>query len=240
MKNLLVMGFLASTLFAISAGLSLWLQSSKTIETSLESKEKEKEAAKKKKDEAAHDAEAHEKPKASAKPPEKSDPKPLALTPPAPTNDAVAQRSRQMELALQDLRTEREAWEKLSRQVIVEAKAVQSRADDVDAKTLDANKIQEANAKAVADLKKTQLEIEANEKKNLDRIATLSDSMPADTAAKVLQQLADGGKMDTAVKVLAQMKERQAARVLAEMPDPALAAQLIDKMRTLKKPAPTP
>jgi flagellar motility protein MotE (MotC chaperone) len=38
--------------------------------------------------------------------------------------------------------------------------------------------------------------------------------------------------------VLSQMKERQAARVLAEMPDPALAAQLLDKMRTLKRPAP--
>ena len=55
--------------------------------------------------------------------------------------------------------------------------------------------------------------------------------------AKILQQMADTGKMDTAVKVLAAMKPAKASKVLSEMPDSSLAAQLLEKMKSLK-PAP--
>jgi hypothetical protein len=38
--------------------------------------------------------------------------------------------------------------------------------------------------------------------------------------------------------MLAQMKERRAAAVLAEMNDPPLSAQLLEKMRGLRRPTP--
>ena len=43
----------------------------------------------------------------------------------------------------------------------------------------------------------------------------------------------------TAVKLLGQMQERQAAKVLAELPEPDLAATLLEKLRGLKRPTPT-
>ncbi len=70
------------------------------------------------------------------------------------------------------------------------------------------------------------------------RMATISDSMPADETARLLEQLAGSGEMEAAVKLLGQMKVRRAAVVLAEMTDVALAARLIDKLRGLKRPAP--
>ena len=50
--------------------------------------------------------------------------------------------------------------------------------------------------------------------------------------------MADSGRMDTAVRILSQMKDRQAAQVLAAIGDPALAAQLTDKVRLLRRAAP--
>jgi flagellar motility protein MotE (MotC chaperone) len=44
--------------------------------------------------------------------------------------------------------------------------------------------------------------------------------------------------METAVKVLSQMKEAKAAKVLAEMSDPALAAQMVEKLRGVKRNTP--
>ena len=58
---------------------------------------------------------------------------------------------------------------------------------------------------------------------------------------RFVQQMADGGKMETAVKLLGLMKERQAAKVLAELSTASaegagLAAQLLEKMKGFKRP----
>jgi flagellar motility protein MotE (MotC chaperone) len=82
---------------------------------------------------------------------------------------------------------------------------------------------------------------DSQEKERIKQVASMYDSMEPASAAKILQTLSDSGNLDTAVKILASMRERQAARVLAELGDPTLAAQLVDKLRGLKKPAePTP
>ena len=52
--------------------------------------------------------------------------------------------------------------------------------------------------------------------------------------------VADMGKLDTAARLLAQMKERQAAKVLAEITEPALAAQLLEKMRSMRRASANP
>ena len=90
----------------------------------------------------------------------------------------------------------------------------------------------------VKEIKRSMTEFEGVEQERVKQMAAMYDAMAPENAAKIMQQLADTGQIETAVKVLATMKERQAARVLAELPDPSMAATLLDKMRTLKKPSP--
>lgn len=90
----------------------------------------------------------------------------------------------------------------------------------------------------IAEIQKKQADLDAIERKNIDKMAAMYDTMAPESAAKIVQQMADSGKLDTAVKILAQMKDRQAARVLAELTDVTLAAQLLDKLRLFKRTAP--
>ncbi len=93
----------------------------------------------------------------------------------------------------------------------------------------------EANKKKIEEAQKRVIDIAQSEDKNLLKMAAVYDAMPPENAAKIMQQLADTGKMETAVKLLSQMKETKAAKVLAEMSDPALAAQMTEKVRGVKR-----
>jgi flagellar motility protein MotE (MotC chaperone) len=143
-------------------------------------------------------------------------------------------RQSQIDLVLQDIRAERATVDKVRKQVAEELRLL-------------VEKITELEQKQTAVKATKPAEVDpADERKNLDRMAQMYESMPAENAARILQQMADMGKLDTAVRILSQMKERQAAKVLAEISDPALAAQMLDRMRGVKRgattvaPAPVP
>lgn len=231
MKYLLQLALAAMTLFSISAALSLWLnqprQTAATPPTADAGSEKLR-----------------------SQPPEKEkekEPRPLpkadpAVSPPGPDLTAAGRaaaldrearmdrRQAQMGVVARDLVSEREAVDALVRQVAAEVARTAARASE---------RATEVEAKS-ADAQKKTVELDAVERKNIERMATMYDSMAPESAAPILKQMADSGRMDTAVKILAQMKERSAARVLAELSDPTLAAQLLDKMRLLKRPAISP
>ena len=94
------------------------------------------------------------------------------------------------------------------------------------------------------DLRKKKVEFEAGEKKNIEKIAAMYDAMTPEAAAPIIKQMADTGRLEMAAKILAQMKERNAARVLEAMGDPALALQVLEKVRGIRAAtaatAPTP
>jgi flagellar motility protein MotE (MotC chaperone) len=282
-KNILILGLTASLLFSISAGISLYLNPSKkaTTEETAEPEPKAKKSTSKKE----VVSEPEKKPEVEPiRPSVKANPVSGAdeamktsvqlkdqLTALKDREDRLDRRQGQMQLILDDIRTERETLESLRKQVNNELKVVLERAKNIDDRIAEIDSARKANYdskladvdkkrkaaeaeleiarkaldsekvavnKNLDEIKKRQTEIDSGEKKNLDKLATIYDSMPAENAAKILQQMADSGKLDTAVKVLAQMKERQASKVLAEMQDASLAAQLVEKMRAIKRPAP--
>ena len=104
--------------------------------------------------------------------------------------------------------------------MVVELKTAEGRVGDLDIRT--------------AELEKKKVDFDAAERKNIERIAGLLDAMAPESAAATLKQMADSGKLEVAAKVLVLMKDRNAARALAELSDPSLAAQLLDKIRLLK------
>ncbi len=67
----------------------------------------------------------------------------------------------------------------------------------------------------------------------LKRLGTIFDSMPAEVVAEVLQQLAKQDRDAAIVEILKNMKDRQAAKVLATIAasDPAKAAALIELLK---------
>lgn len=72
---------------------------------------------------------------------------------------------------------------------------------------------------------------------NLKKMVGVVDSMPPEDTAKILQELVQEGKTEAVVAVLDAMKPRQSAKVLSVITenDPILAADLVDRLKKLKK-----
>lgn len=224
MKGLVQIGVVAVVLFSVSAALSVWLYQSRQPAAEPTDADKAGEKAGDKAPKKQPDAAPKDEPKAKS---------PDAAPAVGPTPEAVAalrdrearldRRAQQLEIVVADLKGEREAMDALLRQATAEVRAAAGRAAEVAVKA------------APTDADRARLaEAEAAEKKNIERLAALWDAMAPETAAPILRQMADGGRMDTAVRVLAQMKDRQASRLLGELGDAALAAQLFDRMRLLR------
>src|SRR5262249_32867508 len=71
------------------------------------------------------------------------------------------------------------------------------------------------------------------------RAATnISESMPPENAAQIIEQLARSGKMDDAVALLVKLSPRQPVRVRPATSDENLPARLFEKVRKLPPPTP--
>jgi len=239
MKNYLILGLASLLLFSVAAGLSVWLQQSKAQVAEDKEKDKEKDAKKGLKDD-------KEKPAKSDTPKDKPAADPLKPSPTDPLAVAADQKlesqamknrearlekqKAQVELILQDIRTQRDEVDKMGKQVAAEVKLALARAPEVDP-------LPDPTPKKGPIFADRPLPADPGEKKNIERLAVMYEAMPPETAAKIFQEMADRGNMDTAVRVLVQMRERQAGKVIAEMADAALAAQLLEKIAKLKRPA---
>jgi flagellar motility protein MotE (MotC chaperone) len=231
MKNFLILGLLAAFLFSVSAALSVWLNQSKQPDATEKDKDKDKALAKGPKG---------SDPKEAAPEPRPAPPKDPAPPPGSPESTAkyikeqqaaLERRAAQLDMVVRDLQTQREATEAALARVMNELKNVSTETTKLDA--------------LAEDLKKKKLEFEVGEKKNIEKIAAMYDAMTPEAAAPILKQMADTGRLDMAAKVLAQMKDRKAASVLEAMNDPALALQILERIRALRAttapaPGPTP
>jgi flagellar motility protein MotE (MotC chaperone) len=145
-------------------------------------------------------------------------------------------RQKQVELIYKDIRGERAAVDELRKQVGDELKAVEAQTAKLEQRFTELEQQRQATSQQVSDLEKRQVNLEGTEKKNVEKMGDIYNSMAPESAAKILVQLANGGNMETAVKLLGVMKERQAAKVLAELPEP-MAAQMLEKLKGLKRTA---
>jgi flagellar motility protein MotE (MotC chaperone) len=152
----------------------------------------------------------------------------------------LGQRQQQMELVLQDVKSERGSMDDLRKQIKEELTEVTRKLEELNhGKDLAVEQHKQLE-KARDDLGNKQREIDQNEEKNIKRLAALYESMSPEGAARYFEQLANSGKLDTAVRILAQMRDRQAAKVLDVFSDASLAAQITEKIRGLRQPMPAP
>lgn len=221
MKNFLVLGLLALTLFSVSAALSVWLNQSK------QPAETEKDKDKAKDEKVAAKTPKGGDPKEEPKPPGKIE-LPAKGTEPGlkdaqKLQDQAARRAEQIELVMRDLQTQREANEALVRRVSEELK----RATDEVTKAA-------ATVAAAEAAKPKQSEPELLDPKYLAKMATLLDAMEPAPASALVKEMVERGRLEVAARILLQMKGGKASALLAEFKDPTLGEQILDKMTKLK------
>jgi flagellar motility protein MotE (MotC chaperone) len=251
MKKIVIMGFVVAILFGVSAA-SSWLLQQNQVHPS-EGEDSAGPSAEKG-TKASPTSSAHQ----GASPANASEPRPAvraAFNAEAETTahlaanlrnqmDAVktreqqlATRQKQMEIIYLDIRGERGAIDEMRKQLAEEMKNATEKLDVLDRKAGEMDKKGKQLHDKAEELSSSYRKIDESEKDNLKKMGTMYDSMDADAAAQTLQQMADSGKMDTAAKILSTMRERQAAKVLAQLTDRTTAVQLLEQMRKLQRPA---
>ncbi len=88
---------------------------------------------------------------------------------------------------------------------------------------------------AIAEVRRQQVLVDKQEKSNLQRIAGTFEKMDAVKGGAMLAGMCENGQADDAVKILYYMSERMSAKMLAEMPDQALAAKLTGLMKGIQE-----
>jgi flagellar motility protein MotE (MotC chaperone) len=147
-------------------------------------------------------------------------------------------RQKHLELIHEDLRGERKTVDALRQQVAAEMKALTDKLNILENKANDIDKQKKKIQDLDEQVKQSMFEMDSVEQKRIKQIASMYDSMEAQVAGGLLQEMADTGKMDTAVKILSNMQPRQSAKVLTEMEDRGTAVQILDKLRGLKRTTP--
>jgi len=93
-----------------------------------------------------------------------------------------------------------------------------------------------ARLKEIQDqIRQSRLSVSKRELVNLKRIAAIYDKKDSVAAAETMTAMCANGQEADAVKILFFMTERTAGKVLAEMSDRKLVAQLYDKMKRIEQ-----
>src|SRR5579871_2379820 len=238
MKNVMILGLVAGVLFAVSAGLSLWLNQAKPNE------------------EPDAKVTTTQKGKSDDKASEKARPAPRAVTPPIPygdldepahlttqlqnelarivkREDEIDQQQEIYQIVLEDIRFEMGELQRRWQQLSPEARQAQSKPGEppVPGGTVGppglGPPVPEANSKKQPD--------QPMDPKNVKMVTGLTESMPAENAARIVEQLVKNGKTDTVIQLLAQMNARHAARILGQVSDEKLAVELLEKLLAAKR-----
>jgi|GEM_PF-1331278 flagellar motility protein MotE (MotC chaperone) len=152
--------------------------------------------------------------------------------------EQLAARKKMIDLIQEDIRGERTALDELRTQIKNELEALNEAMEGVEKQRGSLDEERQKISKSTQEMEARIVQLQKEEQENLKKMSGMYNSMSPEVAAKILQNLADTGKMDTAVKVLGQMQERQAAKVLAELTDAGLAAQLVEKLKSLRRASP--
>lgn len=238
MKNILIVGGVSLVLFSVSFALSVWLNASKgtTAPTAKEDKDGKKKGddhpvGKPVDKDHGHEAKKEKEPDSKGHETKSAEPK--LTTGPKDKDDTTELRRLQMEVVLHDLRLQREEYEKRTKSLAAEVKAIQAEEDANDARARELSQVEQKQKQKEDELKKRMLDVDKNELARIEQIALMMDKMDAAKLAEIVQYYADGGNIDTVAKILSKMKAAKAAEVFAALSDPSLGPQLIDRMKAM-------
>lgn len=248
MKKLLIIGVTSLVLFVLSASASYFWQQKQKQSAAAESAGKDgqivKEAGKHASSSVSGSSRDDSAPRTAVRPAYNGGTEEIArmtnelrsrLASVREREDQLAARKKMIELVQEDIRGERTALDELRTQIKNEMDALNEALEGVEKQRGSLDEERQKISKSTQEMEAKVVQLQKEEQDNLKKMSGMYNSMSPEVAAKILQNLADTGKMDTAVKVLGQMQERQAAKVLAELTDAGLAAQLVEKLKSLRR-----
>lgn len=248
MKKLLVIGITSLVLFIISASASYFWQQKQKNASATDAAGKDgpvsKESAKHVSAPASGASHEESAPRAAVRPAYNPGTEEIArmtselrsrLASVHEREEQLTARKKMIELIQEDIRGERTALDELRSQIKSELEALNEAVEGVEKQCGSLDEERQKISKTTQEMEVRIVQLQREEQDNLKKMSGMYNSMSPEVAAKILKNLADTGKMDTAVKVLGQMQERQAAKVLAELTDAGLAAQLVEKLKSLRR-----
>jgi flagellar motility protein MotE (MotC chaperone) len=248
MKKLLVVGVTSLVLFVLSATASyFWQQKQKSglgTDASVKDGSASKDAGKHSSSSLTSSSHDDSAPRAAVRPPYNPGTEEIArmtselrtrLATVREREEQLTARKKMVELIQDDIRGERSALDELRTQIKSELDALNEAVEGAEKQRSSLDEERQKISKNTQEMEARIVQLQKEEQDNLKKMSGMYNSMSPEVAAKILQNLADTGKMDTAVKVLGQMQERQAAKVLAELTDAGLAAQLVEKLKGLRR-----
>jgi flagellar motility protein MotE (MotC chaperone) len=248
MKKLLVLGITSLVLFILSASASyFWQQEQKSFsatDTACEDRPASKETTKPAPVPCAGGGHDDNHPRSAVRPADNPGTEEIArmtselrsrLASVREREEQLTAQKKMIELIQKDIRGERIALDELRSQIKSELEALNKAVEGVEKQGSNLDEERQKISKATQEMEARIVQLPEEEQDNLKKMSGMYNSMSPEVAAKILQNLADTGKMDTAVKVLGQMEENQAAKVLAELTDAGLAAQLDEKLKSLRR-----
>ncbi|MDY3555262.1 hypothetical protein R5W24_004403 [Gemmata sp. JC717] len=230
MKNLLFLGAVALLLFSLSAALSLWLNQTKNQAEAEKVEKQPADGGKAISKAPTPGSEGGKEPTKETKDQtkDKTGGPPIVSPSLGPTEanllDDKARLERkalQITMVLADVQAQRETTDELLKQVTAALKT-QPKTQGPDATEQKLQKEREESLKI--------------ERQNLIKLAAIYDAMTPEGAAPNIKSMAESGagKLEQVAQILVLMKERNAARLMEALNDPALVAQLMDKIRQLR------
>lgn len=131
--------------------------------------------------------------------------------------DRLEEEKQRLRLTLQDLQKEAEQLESLRVQLDAAATALR---------------------KAKVDLEKERINVKAAEQQNLKRTASVYDTMAAESAAEIFENMCKNRQEEDAAKYLYLMQQRQVGKILAAFTDKTLVVRLNDLMKRIRQEIP--
>lgn len=148
---------------------------------------------------------------------------------------ALDERERRMQLEYKDLEARQAEVEGLLAHINDTLTAGESLLSQINTKRLEM-----AEEKSALESQKEEHESKTglspeDQQANERQAAALIEAMNSETAADVIKEFANSGKMDFALALIEQMEERNGAKILDAINDPALLADMTSKLRERRR-----
>ncbi|GIW78412.1 MAG: hypothetical protein KatS3mg105_0219 [Gemmatales bacterium] len=145
-------------------------------------------------------------------------------------------REKHLEIILKDIQKERQAIQDFRKKAEEAMALAEKKVADLERQAKELEARRQAIEQEIREKQAKITEFENLENDRIKQMASIYDAMAAEDAAPLLEAMVESGNLETAVKILSRMRERQAAKLLSAMQSKVTAAQLLEKLKGLKRP----
>ncbi len=153
----------------------------------------------------------------------------------AMTKKELTELIREVRLKISDCRKKTDELEKREKRVRIAEGVLKKQAEELEALRIQLVSPVTRIRETIAELGSTRVQIAKTEQSNMKRIATMCEKMDSTSSSQMITGMCKNNQEDDAVKILYYMSERSAGKLLSEITDKTLAAQLCGKLKKVQE-----